>query len=114
MFAPGFGDLEPAGSLGLGRVDQALVLELRERRVNRPRAWAPASLAALLDRLHQLVAVPRLLGEQAQQRQADIASAGAAASVAMVAPTGTAERAALPHTPQRDQVLDVLERWPAA
>ena len=55
------GQLERAAALTLGidRVDQALVLELCQRGVDRAGAWAPATVAALLETLHQLVAVHR-------------------------------------------------------
>src|SRR5262249_28881700 len=51
---------------------QTLVLELRERRVHRAGARAPHALAALLDLLHDLVTVARLLRQQQQRRYADI------------------------------------------
>src|SRR5579884_457333 len=79
---PQLGDLEhpragrrPDARGQLDRPDQPLVLELGERRVDRPRARAPPPVAARLDRLHQLVAVARLLGDQHQQRRANVAAA---------------------------------------
>src|SRR6185312_17050392 len=57
------------------RGDQALVLELLQRGVDRAGAGAPGAFAALLDLLHDLVAVAGLLGEQQQCRCADVASA---------------------------------------
>src|SRR2546423_512898 len=86
MLASGVGDLKPSGPLGLHRADQALVLELGERRVNRARAGTPEPFAALLDRLHQLIAVAGLLGDQAQDRQPDVAPAGPPAPAPVRAP----------------------------
>src|SRR5919197_3678039 len=66
--------VEPAPVL-LARADQPLVLELLQRRVHRAGARAPHALAALLELLHDLVAVARLLGEQQQRGGADVAAA---------------------------------------
>src|SRR5262245_7121465 len=55
-----------APALGRLRLDQALVLQLLQRRVHRPGAGLPDAVAALRDLLDQLVAVPGLLGEQRQ------------------------------------------------
>ena len=64
------------------RADQALVLELLQRRIDRAGARAPDAVTALLDLLHDLVAVARLLGEQQQRRRADVAAARLAAATA--------------------------------
>src|SRR6185312_7951322 len=72
--AAGVGQREQLAPVALLRADQALVLELLERRVHRAGARAPDSLAALLDLLHDLVAVARLLGEQQQRGRADVAT----------------------------------------
>src|SRR4029453_18732113 len=69
------GELEGAPSGGLVAVDEPLVLELRERGVDRARAGAPDAAAALLELLHELVAVARLLLEQEQDRRAEVAAA---------------------------------------
>ena len=68
----------PAG-LGVGGLDQPFVLELLERRVDRAGARRPVAAAALRDHLDDLVAVHRLLGEERQDRGADVAAAGAPA-----------------------------------
>src|SRR4051794_37068370 len=109
MLAAGVRDLIAAGSLGFPRADQALILELGERRGHGSPARAPEPFAALLDHLHQLVPVAGLLGQQTQEREADVAPACAPTSVPARAPAGAAERAALPHPPQRDQVVEVFE-----
>ena len=59
-----------------GDGDQALVLELADRRVDRAGARGPAAAAALGDGLHQLVAVHRLLGEEQQDGRPDVAARG--------------------------------------
>src|SRR5215203_828857 len=56
---------------------EPLVLELLQRGVDRARARTPDAVGALLDLLHQLVAVAWLLGEQHEQRRADVAAPGA-------------------------------------
>jgi hypothetical protein len=86
--AAGVGQVELLAALGLVGPDQALVLELLERGVDRARAGAPDALAAALDLLHELVAVARLLGEEREQRGADVAAARAR--------TATAPRATRP------------------
>src|SRR5215472_1496121 len=53
-------------------LDQALVLQLLEGGVDRPWAGLPDAATALGDLLDQLVAVPRLLGEQRQRRGPDV------------------------------------------
>src|SRR5205814_2789550 len=73
------------------------------------RTWSPESLAALLDRLHELITVAGLLGQQPQESEANIASPRATASMSVRPPAGTAERSAFPHAPQRDQVIEVVE-----
>ena len=76
------GQLEGAAARALVRTDQALVLELGERGVDRARAGAPGAVAAALDLLHQPVAVAGLLFEQQQHGSADVAAAGARAPAA--------------------------------
>src|SRR5262245_28525738 len=58
----------------LVRSDQAFVLELGERRVNRPRARAPDTVRAALDLLHELIAVQLPLAQQQERRSPDIAT----------------------------------------
>src|SRR5437588_6833524 len=104
MLTPGLGDLEPAGAFGFCRANQPLVLELRQRRVDRARAWSPEPLAPLFDRLHQLITIARLLGQQPQKREANVAPACPRPATAVRTPPRAAERAALPHPSQRNQV----------
>src|SRR5437764_1982164 len=73
--AAGVGEHEQLAALALLGADQALVLELRERRIHRARARAPDASASLLDLLHDLVAVARLLREQQQRGRANVAAA---------------------------------------
>src|SRR5262252_6040452 len=54
------------------RLDQALVLQLLQRRIHRPGAGLPDAVAALRDLLDELVAVPRLLREQRQGSRPDV------------------------------------------
>ena len=68
----------PSG-LGGGRLDQALVLELLERGIDRAGARRPVAAAALGDHLDDLVAVHRLLGEEREDGGADVAAACPAA-----------------------------------
>src|SRR4051794_27326125 len=68
---------QPPAALGAD-LDQALVLELRDGGVDRPRREPPAAAGAVGDRLHELVAVHRLLAEQEQQCGADVAATGTA------------------------------------
>src|SRR5262249_10621986 len=56
--------------------DEAFVLELRERRVDRAWARPPDAVRALLDLLHDLVAVERAFCEEEQRRGTDLAPPG--------------------------------------
>ncbi len=80
------GELEQPAAAGVLRADEALVLELRERRVDGAGARAPVAAAAVLDLLHQPVAVARLLGEQDEQRGPDVAAPGARAAAPEAGP----------------------------
>src|SRR5215470_6355637 len=62
----------PAAALGRLRLDQALVLQLLQGRVDRTWARLPHPAAALGDLLNYLIAVPRLLGQQRQGGGTDI------------------------------------------
>ena len=86
----------PASGLG-GHGDQPLVLELVERRVDRSGARGPAPVAALGDRLHELVAVHGLVRQQQQDRCADVAAShpSAWASAATSAASAPARAAAV-------------------
>ena len=77
--------LRPPDSVG---ADEPLVLELRERRVDRAGARPPGAAAARLDLLHQPVAVARLLGQQDEQGGADVAAARARARRPKPGPNG--------------------------
>ena len=75
-------------ALGLDGLDQALVLELLERGVDRAGARLPDALGAALDLLDELVAVLRLLLEEQEHGGADVAAPGAAAATATAVPPG--------------------------
>src|ERR1019366_4207184 len=97
--ATGVRECEQLAPVGLLRADQALVLELCQGGVDRAGARPPHAAAALLDLLHDLVAVARLLAQQQQRRRADVAATGlaaatAGASTAAEAPERPAELAA--------------------
>ena len=77
-------------------LDQALVLELLERGVDRAGARLPDALGAALDLLDQLVAVLRLLLEQQEQGGADVAAPGAAAACAAAMAAGPPGRPGRP------------------
>ena len=81
-----------------GLLDQPLVLELLEGGVDRAGARAPDAVGALLDLLHQAVAVAGLLGEQEEQGGADVAAACA----------GTARRAEAREAERRPTVTVAL------
>ena len=66
-----------------GDRDEALVLELVERRVDRAGARRPTATGAVGDRLHELVPVHRLLDEQHQHGGADVAARCAATTAAV-------------------------------
>src|SRR5262249_54911241 len=57
--------------------DQALVLKLLQRWVDRARARPPDSAATLADLLNDLVAIHRLLREQSQRSCSDVPATGA-------------------------------------
>ena len=88
MLAAGVGQGDqPAAALG-GHHDQALVLEQVDRRVDGAGARGPHAAGALGDRLHDLVAVHRLLGDEQQHGGADVAARSAAPSAAAAAHLG--------------------------
>src|SRR5215469_903643 len=76
---------------GVLRRDQALVLELCQRRIYRPWARLPEAAAALADLLDDLVAVHRLFGKESERRRAHVAALGSAAAPPPVAPGPWAE-----------------------
>ena len=96
-------------ALGLDSLDTAFVFELRKRRVHRAGARTPDAAAALLQLLHQLVAVERSVGEQQQRRRPDRASSCSrpAATAAMWRP-----RSVTAWTAMTTRVVTVVS-WPA-
>ncbi len=79
------GQLKQLDRVALRRPDQALVRKLGEGRVHRTGTRPPATAGALLDRLHELVAVARLVGEQHEERAADLAAPAPSAATAEAA-----------------------------
>ena len=69
------GELQQPAALALAALDQALVLELLDGRVDRAGARLPGAAAALGDLLDDLVAVHRLDGEHVEDRGADVTAA---------------------------------------
>src|SRR5262249_50153674 len=69
------GELEDVPAVARLAADQTLVGEQLEGGVHRAGARAPGALGALLDLLHHLVAVARLLVEQEEDGPADVAAA---------------------------------------
>src|SRR5579875_3303681 len=65
----------PPALLALG-TDQALVLELLQRRIDRAGAWPPHPVTALGDLLDDLISVHRPLGQQRQCCRPDVAAPG--------------------------------------
>src|SRR5699024_8376351 len=91
-----------------GGDDQAFVLELRDRGIDRSSAGTPGVPGAFGDRLHQLVTVHRLVGQQQQDRCPDVTALGAATPFATAVarttgPTSVTVRPASPpaRTPTR-------------
>src|SRR5206468_956006 len=66
--------LKGPAPLALLGPNQALVLQLLQRRIDRSRARSPEPTTSLPELLHDLVAVQRLLGEQDQDRRPDVAA----------------------------------------
>ena len=88
------GQVEELATVGLLDADESFVLELLERRVDRARTRAPDALAPSLDLLHELVAVARLLGEQGENRGADVTAPCPAPAATRGATGSEAPRAA--------------------
>jgi len=78
----GLGQRDRAPTVRLLGLDQALVGELLQRRVDRAGAGPPRALRALADLLDDLVAVPGLLGEQREDGEPDVAAGAARAPMA--------------------------------
>src|SRR5205809_3193046 len=82
---------------------QPLILELRERRVDRAGTRPPNAARPLLDFLHELIAVARLLRQQEQGSRADVPPACARSVRERAGPSEEgAERE--PSTPERPTV----------
>src|SRR5260221_8647130 len=64
----------PATAVARLGAGQALALELLQRGLDRTGARTPHAVAPLADRLDDLVAIHRLLGQQRQRRRTDVAS----------------------------------------
>src|SRR5690606_31143894 len=94
--AAGLGEPEGLLALRLLRDHQPFVRELLERRVDRAGAGLPAALAAFGDLLDDLVAVAGLLGEEREDRRADVPALGLPAS-------GEPPRAELEPAPERGE-----------
>jgi hypothetical protein len=71
----GLGEREHAATFDVLALDEALVLEELQCRVDRAGARAPHAAAALFEPLHDLVPVHRLFGEHREDRRADVAAA---------------------------------------
>src|SRR5262249_33310388 len=99
----------PAAALGRLRLDQALVLQLLQGRVDRTWARLPHPAAALGDLLDYLIAVPRLLGQQRQGRGTDITALDPPGPVELGLPRPPAE----PHWAEARRAERCLHR-PAA
>ena len=91
--AAGLGQLVGLAAVDLDRGDQALVLELREGGIDRARAGPPGAGGAGGEFLDELIAIARLLGDQQQRGETDIAlgtaSATTGATPAGPTPAGT-------------------------
>ena len=85
VLAARVGERDELASRVRGDGDEALVLELADRGVDGARAGRPSPPAALGDRLHQLVAVHRLLGEEQQDGSTDVATRRPSVAAATVA-----------------------------
>src|SRR5215470_6328231 len=83
----------PGGGL---QHDQALVLQLRERRIHRPGAWPPDSAAAITDLLDDLVPVHWFFSQQRECGRAYVAAPCPATAPAVATrPRSEAVRAAV-------------------
>src|SRR3546814_240107 len=103
---PGIGEVQQAASLGVAALDQALVLELLDRRVDRAGARLPRPLAALGDLLDHLISVHRLLGEDGEDRGAYVATPGLGSAPGPAATDWATEAA--------DEIVDPRRREGAA
>src|SRR3954470_15291577 len=91
MLAAGVGQLVDGAAVAGLAAHEPFVGEQLERRIDRAGARPPRAAASLLELLHDLVAVARQLGEQQEDRRANVSPAHAPARPA-AASSGTAER----------------------
>ena len=97
---PSSRELVGALALGLDGADQALVLELLERGVDRAGARLPDALGAALDLLDELVAVLRLLVQQERAARRGRRRAGRGRRAAAAAAMAAGAAGASPGRPQ--------------
>ena len=90
------GEVDDPAAVGLLDADEAFVLQLRERGVDRAGAGAPGPTRPLGDLLDDLVAVPGLLGDQREHGGADVTAGRAAAPAARAAEAAGEAGAACP------------------
>src|SRR5262249_28067839 len=76
VLAPGVGQGEHPPADRFRPLDQALVAQLRQRRIDRTRARPPGAAAALLDLRHNRVAVARPFAQQSQDRCPHVTAPG--------------------------------------
>ena len=88
---PGLGQRELLAPAFTGGLDQALVLEQLQRRVDGAGARAPRTTGALVELLDHLVAVHRPLGEQREQGGTDVGAPTAATTATAATLAGAAE-----------------------
>src|SRR5450755_4454767 len=98
-------DVRSPAALPRLRADQALILQLLQRRIDRTRARPPDAAAPLADLLDDLVSIHRALRQQCECRRADVAALGPRAS----------HHPRIPEPgPQPGESRRSAESWPAA
>ena len=99
--APGVGEVEDLAAVGVPGLHETLVLQLLQDRVHGAGARPPQTATASGQLGHDRVAVPRLLGQQCQDRRPHVAAPtppAPAGTVGAVPATGTETGAAGPGT----------------
>ncbi|SBV36867.1 hypothetical protein STPYR_11797 [uncultured Stenotrophomonas sp.] len=111
LFAAGVGDRIALAAAVVFGGDQAHVLQQCQRRVDHAGAGCIGAVEQLADQLDQLVAVARLLFDQCQQQQAQVAAAQwpARAAIAAAAPAS-----ATPAAPRMGAAVAVFAVFPVA